>query len=133
METRVNVITAEYPMDVLAEESNFLEVAYLLWYGELPSKTEWTEFSDAIKNHTMVHEQLNTFFNGFRRERSPYGNYGCCSCCACLRHFILTRLISLIQLREGFLPEEWWQKYPLSLLWLLNIALDNHLFILIIR
>ena len=40
-----------YPMDVLAEKSNFLEVAYLLWYGELPSKTEWNEFSDAIKNH----------------------------------------------------------------------------------
>ncbi|WP_440680274.1 citrate synthase [Candidatus Pelagibacter sp. HIMB1517] len=60
-----------YPMDVLAEKSNFLEVAYLLWYGELPSKTEWNEFSDAIKNHTMVHEQLNTFFNGFRRGAHP--------------------------------------------------------------
>ena len=60
-----------YPMDVLAEKSNFLEVAYLLWYGELPSKTEWNEFSDAIKNHTMVHEQLNIFFNGFRRGAHP--------------------------------------------------------------
>jgi|TARA_X000000950_G_scaffold39024_2_gene41697 citrate synthase len=60
-----------YPMDVLAEKSNFLEVAYLLWYGELPSKSEWNEFSDAIKNHTMVHEQLNIFFNGFRRGAHP--------------------------------------------------------------
>jgi citrate synthase len=60
-----------YPMDALADKSNFLEVAYLLWYGELPSKDEWIEFSDAIKNHTMVHEQLNTFFNGFRRGAHP--------------------------------------------------------------
>jgi citrate synthase len=60
-----------YPMDVLAEKSNFLEVAYILWYGELPSKTDWDEFSDAIKNHTMVHEQFRTFFNGFRRGAHP--------------------------------------------------------------
>jgi citrate synthase len=60
-----------YPMDVLAEKSNFLEVAYLLWYEELPSKTDWDEFSDAIKNHTMVHEQFRTFFNGFRRGAHP--------------------------------------------------------------
>jgi len=60
-----------YPMDVLAEKSNFLEVAYLLWYGELPSKTDWDEFSDTIKNHTMVHEQFRTFFNGFRRGAHP--------------------------------------------------------------
>ena len=60
-----------YPMDVLAEKSNFLEIAYLLWYGELPTKTEWNEFSSAIKNHTMVHEQIRVFFNGFRRGAHP--------------------------------------------------------------
>ena len=60
-----------YPMDVLAEKSNFLEIAYLLWYGELPTKTEWDEFSNAIKNHTMVHEQIRVFFNGFRRGAHP--------------------------------------------------------------
>ena len=60
-----------YPMDVLAEKSNFLEIAYLLWYGELPTKTEWDEFSSAIKNHTMVHEQIRVFFNGFRRGAHP--------------------------------------------------------------
>tara|TARA_Y200000002_G_scaffold103903_1_gene84615 strand:- start:10382 stop:11668 length:1287 start_codon:yes stop_codon:yes gene_type:complete len=60
-----------YPMDTLAEKSNFLEIAYLLWYGELPTKTEWGEFSDAIKNHTMVHEQIRVFFNGFRRGAHP--------------------------------------------------------------
>ena len=60
-----------YPMDVLAEKSNFLEIAYLLWYGELPTKSEWNEFSSAIKNHTMVHEQIRVFFNGFRRGAHP--------------------------------------------------------------
>ena len=60
-----------YPMDVLAEKSNFLEIAYLLWYGELPTKSEWGEFSSAIKNHTMVHEQIRVFFNGFRRGAHP--------------------------------------------------------------
>ena len=60
-----------YPMDTLAEKSNFLEIAYLLWYGELPTKMEWGEFSDAIKNHTMVHEQIRVFFNGFRRSSHP--------------------------------------------------------------
>ena len=60
-----------YPMDVLAEKSNFLEIAYLLWYGELPTKSEWNEFSSAIKNHTMVHEQIRVFYNGFRRGAHP--------------------------------------------------------------
>ncbi len=60
-----------YPMDVLAEESNFLEIVYLLWQGELPDKKEWSEFSEAIKNHTMVHEQFKNFFNGFRRASHP--------------------------------------------------------------
>ena len=60
-----------YPMDILAEKSNFLEIAYLLWYGELPTKTEWDEFSNAIKNHTMVHEQIRVFYNGFRRGAYP--------------------------------------------------------------
>ncbi len=60
-----------YPMDVLAEKSNFLEIAYLLWYGELPTKIEWDEFSNAIKNHTMVHEQIRVFYNGFRRGAHP--------------------------------------------------------------
>ena len=60
-----------YPMDVLAEESNFLEIVYLLWQGELPDKKQWSEFSEAIKNHTMVHEQFKNFFNGFRRASHP--------------------------------------------------------------
>ncbi|MCD6046692.1 MAG: gltA [Gammaproteobacteria bacterium] len=60
-----------YPIEQLCEQSNFLEVAYLLLYGELPSKTESVRFVDDINNHTMVHEQLRSFFNGFRRDAHP--------------------------------------------------------------
>ena len=47
-----------YPIEQLAEKCNFLEVAWLLKHGELPSATQKTEFESTIKNHTMVHEQL---------------------------------------------------------------------------
>ena len=60
-----------YPMDELAEKSTFLEVVHLLWNGSLPTKDEWFEYSEAIKNHTMVHEQMKSFFNGFRRGSHP--------------------------------------------------------------
>jgi citrate synthase len=60
-----------YPIDQLAEDSNYLELCYLLLNGELPSAAEGTQFVDTIKNHTMVHEQLNQFFRGFRRDAHP--------------------------------------------------------------
>ncbi|HYM34249.1 MAG TPA: citrate synthase [Steroidobacteraceae bacterium] len=60
-----------YPIDQLAEHSNFLEVCYLLLHGELPNKTQMATFDAAITNHTMVHEQLATFFRGFRRDAHP--------------------------------------------------------------
>ncbi len=60
-----------YPIDQLAEQSNFLEVAYLLLSGELPNKTQFDEFDHAITHHTMVHEQLHRFFSGFRRDAHP--------------------------------------------------------------
>jgi len=60
-----------YPIDQLAEKSNFLETSYLLLNGELPSKAEYNEFDNNIKHHTMVHEQINTFFGGFRRDAHP--------------------------------------------------------------
>jgi len=60
-----------YPMAELAEKSTFLEVVHLLWNGSLPTKDEWFEYSEAIKNHTMVHEQMKSFFNGFRRGSHP--------------------------------------------------------------
>src|SRR4051812_6344738 len=60
-----------YSIDQLAEHSNFLEVCSLLLYGKLPSKTEMDAFHRDITRHTMVHEQLASFFHGFRRDAHP--------------------------------------------------------------
>ncbi|GBG02828.1 citrate synthase [Azospira sp. I13] len=60
-----------FPIEQLAENCNFLEVAYLLKNGELPNASQKTAFEDTIKNHTMVHEQLAKFFSGFRRDAHP--------------------------------------------------------------
>jgi citrate synthase len=60
-----------YSIDELAEHSNFLEVCYLLLYGTLPNKQQMLGFDRAITRHTMVHEQLASFFHGFRRDAHP--------------------------------------------------------------
>ena len=60
-----------YPIEQLAEQSDFLEVCYLLLNGELPTAAEKAVFDDTIGHHTMVHEQLRVFFNGFRRDAHP--------------------------------------------------------------
>jgi citrate synthase len=59
------------PIEELAEKSDFMEVCYLLLNGDLPSKAEKTKFERDITLHTMVHEQLSTFFRGFRRDAHP--------------------------------------------------------------
>jgi citrate synthase len=60
-----------YPIDQLAEESTFLEVCYLLLNGDLPTAKEFETFENTITNHTMVHEQFDRFFQGFRRDAHP--------------------------------------------------------------
>jgi citrate synthase len=60
-----------YPIDQLAEKSTFLEVCYLLLNGDLPSAKEYETFQNTITNHTMVHDQFDRFFNGFRRDAHP--------------------------------------------------------------
>ncbi len=60
-----------YPIEQLAEKADFLETCYLLLKGELPSDEEKNVFDSTIKNHTMVHEQLSHFLNGFRRDAHP--------------------------------------------------------------
>jgi citrate synthase len=60
-----------YPIDQLAEHSDYLETCYLLLYGELPNIEAKTKFVDEITHHTMLHEQFNTFFHGFRRDAHP--------------------------------------------------------------
>src|SRR5246127_5274319 len=60
-----------YPIDDLAEHGDFLETCYLLLYGELPTATQKADFVDRVIHHTMVHEQMSRFFQGFRRDAHP--------------------------------------------------------------
>lgn len=60
-----------YPIEQLAESSDYLELCYLLFHGELPTPEEKKEYVHNITNHTMVHDQLRNFFNGFRRDAHP--------------------------------------------------------------
>ncbi|MEM6309256.1 MAG: citrate synthase [Pseudomonadota bacterium] len=60
-----------YPIDQLAGKSHYLEVCYLLLYGELPSAKDLEEFEHSITHHTMLHEQMVNFFRGFRRDAHP--------------------------------------------------------------
>lgn len=60
-----------YPIEQLAEKKDFLDVCYLLLNGELPNATEKVQFNNLINNHTMVHQQMYQFLNGFRRDAHP--------------------------------------------------------------
>lgn len=60
-----------YPIDQLAEKKTFLDICYLLLNGELPSNTEQTAFRQLVNKHTMVHQQMYQFLNGFRRDAHP--------------------------------------------------------------
>ncbi len=60
-----------YPIEQLARRSSFLEVAYLLIYGELPTAAQLTDFTDRIKEHTLLREELRRFFDGFPRDAHP--------------------------------------------------------------
>ena len=60
-----------YPIDQLAEKSTFLETSYLLIYGELPSQEQLDAFTKKISRHTLLHEDLKAFFNGFPRDAHP--------------------------------------------------------------
>ncbi|WP_029039988.1 citrate synthase [Cucumibacter marinus] len=60
-----------YPIEQLAEKSNFVEVAYLLLNGELPTAAEYDKFSETVIRHTMLHEQIVKFYTGFRRDAHP--------------------------------------------------------------
>jgi citrate synthase len=60
-----------YPIDQLSEKSTYIEVCYLLLYGELPNATQLQEFDELVTKHTMVHEQMHYFYRGFRRDAHP--------------------------------------------------------------
>ena len=60
-----------YPIEQLAEKSNFLETSYLLLNGELPNKDQFSKFEHDITHHTMMHESLKDFFKGFHHDAHP--------------------------------------------------------------
>ena len=60
-----------YPIEELAEHSNFVETTYLLIYGQLPTREQYEDFAHRITTHTMVHEDIKMFFNGFPRSAHP--------------------------------------------------------------
>jgi citrate synthase len=60
-----------YPIEQLAEKSNYLETCYLLMHGELPSKDQYDDFEHTITHHTMLHDQMQSFYRGFRRDAHP--------------------------------------------------------------
>jgi len=62
-----------YPIEELAEKSSFLEVAYLLIYGQLPTEKEFTDFQKIVSRHTLIHEDMKKFFEGFPTKSHPMG------------------------------------------------------------
>jgi citrate synthase len=74
-----------YPIDQLAEHGDFLEVCYLLLYGELPTAAQKKDFDYRVTHHTMVHEQMSRFFTGFRRDAHPMAVM--CGCVGALSAF----------------------------------------------
>src|SRR6201999_3917971 len=60
-----------YPIDQLAESSTFLETSYLLINGELPEQRQIDDFTDRVRQHTLLHEDLRDFFSGFRHDAHP--------------------------------------------------------------
>lgn len=60
-----------YPIEELAENADFLETCHLLLYGELPTDAQRNKFASTVTHHTMVHEQIHSFFHGFRRDSHP--------------------------------------------------------------
>ncbi|MCE1750346.1 citrate (Si)-synthase, partial [Enterobacter hormaechei] len=60
-----------FPIDQLATKSTYLEVCYILLYGETPTQEQFDKFKKTITRHTMIHEQIHRLFNGFRRDSHP--------------------------------------------------------------
>ncbi len=60
-----------YPIEQLAQQSHFLELCFLLLYGELPDAAKMADFQERVTRHTMLHEQMHQFFRGFRRDAHP--------------------------------------------------------------
>jgi len=86
------VLYRGYPIEQLAEHSTFLEICYLLLYGELPTAQQYEAFEDRIVKHTMVNEQMTRFYSGFRRDARRWRSWSAWS--GHSRRSITTRSIS---------------------------------------
>ena len=76
-----------YPIDQLAEQGDFLETCHLLLHGELPTAAQKADFDYRVTRHTMVHEQMARFFQGFRRDAHPMAvMVGCVGAMAAFYH-----------------------------------------------
>ncbi len=109
-----------YPIADLAEHSNFLETCYLLLYGELPNQAQMEEFSHSITHHTMVHEQMASFFRGFRRDAHPWRS--CAAWWARCRPSITTPPTSTIRASARSPATAWSPRCPPSRRWRSNIT-----------
>ena len=101
------------------EKGNFVETCYPLLNGELPSRKELEEFETAITRHTMLHEQMNRFFHGFRRDAHPMAiMVGVVA----RRHFIMTARILRTPNSAQLQADVWLRKIPTLLPWHINIG-----------
>ena len=62
-----------YPIEQLADRSSFLEVAYLLIYGELPTRSQYDKFEHSVTTHSLIHEDMKKFFEGYPQHSHPMG------------------------------------------------------------
>ena len=102
-----------YPIDQLAEKSTFLETSYLLIYGELPSQEQLDAFTKKISRHTLLHEDLKAFFNGFPRDAHPMPVLSSPRCRRC-RRSTRTRWTRSTKTRSSSRPCVCWRSCPRS-------------------
>ena len=102
-----------YPIDQLAEKSTFLETSYLLIYGELPSREQLDAFTKKISRHTLLHEDLKAFFNGFPRDAHPMPVLSSARCRRC-RRSTRTRSTRSTTTRSSSRPSACWPSCPRS-------------------
>src|SRR3569833_438923 len=84
-----------YPIEQLAEKSSFIEVAYLLIYGELPTEQQLKDFQHHISRHTLVHEDMKKFFDGFPSKSHPMGMLSSLVCSLSAFYFVSFKLFLL--------------------------------------
>ncbi len=114
-----------YPIEQLAEKSSFLEVSYLLLNGELPSKAEFAEFEEKITRHTMLHEQMVKFFEGFRRDAHPMAII--CGAVGAMSAFYHDSTDITDPKQRVIASHRLIAKMPTIAAWLINIQLDSPL------